>query len=261
MSAEGDRPRMRPDRRGHVGHVRHHVPEHRAAVHAQRGRRRAVVGVAFHRLGRAGQRDVVEGHDRHAGRSRRQVSPQPRQLGLVDVAVVPEVGDVDGVESHEVHAAARERVVVRPQPRAIHALAVERMRGAHERLKTLDTEVLVVAGHAPHGHRERRRFGLVHRVVAGRLGLAHAQGIAHQIAGHQHEIDAACLGDATHATQAVDALAAGVRIRGMEERERGRRRPPRQPERQAVPRRAPESTARHVALRHRHEHHAGADRR
>ena len=64
---------------------------------------------------------MVEGDDRHRRRNEREVALEPRQLQAVDVAVVVLVVDVDGVQPDEVHAAARERVVVGSEVVVVHA--------------------------------------------------------------------------------------------------------------------------------------------
>ena len=64
--------------------------------------------------------------------------------------------------------------VLRPQPAPVHPLTVEGVLWAHQREVALDAEDLVVAGDAPHRHRETRDLGDVEVVVTARLLFADA---------------------------------------------------------------------------------------
>ena len=87
---------------------------------------------------------IVGGHQR-------QVALEPGELEAVDVSVVPLVIDVHGVEPHEVHAAAGERVVVGAAIVVVHL----RGRTADASALTCDLprsmpKILVVARHREH---------------------------------------------------------------------------------------------------------------
>ena len=157
-----------------------------------------------------------------ARRNEREIALEPGELQAVDVAVVVLVVDVDRVQPDEVHAAARERVVVGPEVMVVHPPAIERMRRAHVRGVALDAEVLMVARHGEHRRAKRRRLAHEQIVVARRLGLADAERVAHEIAGDEQQVRVDRVDERAKPLRARHRRGRDVRVRRVDERELGR---------------------------------------
>ncbi len=82
------------DREGRFG-IRHRVPKRGESVDLDQSRGWRFVGVSMENVASRDERYVIEGDDRCALGNRREILPQPLQLSVVDVPVVPEISDVD----------------------------------------------------------------------------------------------------------------------------------------------------------------------
>src|SRR5215207_3582759 len=119
---------------------------------------------------------------------------------------------------------------------------------------SLDAKVLVIARHAPDGHRKAAHLLCVEVVVAARFLLTHTQGVADQVSGDQYEVRTICVSDRPELLQAGDGLPADVRVGRVHERERRRSLLWRQWEICRAGNYPPEVSDWHVAIRHADEH-------
>jgi hypothetical protein len=105
VTAERERPGERAQDVEDLGQVRHRVAVLHLAADLDQARGRPVIHVSVEGVDGRRERDVVERDDWSRRRKCCNVGAKPGELRRVDVPVVPEVVDVDRIQTDEVDTA------------------------------------------------------------------------------------------------------------------------------------------------------------